>query len=87
MWQAEKTITSPVTLGTACVALTLYGIATILWIYVLRFVPLNRAYPYMALSFPIVTLASYFIFAEKITIGVAAGITLITLGILISWLG
>jgi len=28
------------------VALAIYGVATVMWVWVLRFIPLNAAYPY-----------------------------------------
>lgn len=48
------------------VALAIYGTATILWIYVLRHVPLSQAYPFMALSFVLVPLASWLFFGETL---------------------
>ena len=47
-------------------ALVIYGVATVLWIWVLRFVPLNIAYPVFALAFIIVPVASYYVFKEPL---------------------
>jgi drug/metabolite transporter (DMT)-like permease len=66
------------------VALGIYGVATVLWIFVLKSVPLTRAYPFMALSFLIVPLASIVLFAESVRPLYFAGITLIVAGILLT---
>lgn len=40
------------------------GVGMLLWLIVLKFVPLNRAYPMLSLNFVLVTLASHFWFKE-----------------------
>jgi drug/metabolite transporter (DMT)-like permease len=65
-------------------ALAIYGVATLLWINLLRFVALNKAYSFMALCFIIVPIASHFAFRETITPGYAAGTALIILGLLVA---
>jgi drug/metabolite transporter (DMT)-like permease len=67
----------------AGVAFTVYGGATLLWIYLLRFVELNRAYPFMALSFVILPSLSHWLFDEKLTIGYFIGSVLLINGIII----
>jgi drug/metabolite transporter (DMT)-like permease len=70
-----------VTLGVA--ALTLYGVATLYWVYLLQNAPLSRLYPYMALSFVLVALASWQLFHETITAAHLAGLGLIVAGLMV----
>ena len=71
-------------MGMAFLAFAIYGGATLLWVYLLRFVPLNKAYLFMALSFVFVPLAGYYFLAEKITFGVVIGAFLIISGIAVA---
>ena len=66
------------------VALTLYGITTLAWVWVLQKLELGRAYPIMALAFVLVPIGSYFVFGERFQIQYFIGITLIMAGILIA---
>lgn len=63
---------------------TLYGVATFLWIYVLKLYPLSTAYPIMALGFVIVPICSYFMFNENISINLLIGSVFIIFGIIIA---
>lgn len=45
-------------------ALTVYAVATLGWIYVLRSAPLSVAYPLFALAFLIVPLLSWWLFGD-----------------------
>ena len=65
-------------------ALALYAVATGLWIVLLQSTPLSRAYPYMALSFVLVALASWLFFRESISLGQIAGLALIVGGLLVT---
>src|SRR3546814_16289749 len=47
-------------------ALMLYGSATLLWVLALREVPLSSAYPFTALAFVLVALASAAFFDEEL---------------------
>lgn len=67
----------------ASVAMAIYGLATVLWIVLLQTAPLGRIYPYMALSFVFVALASWLFFHEQITPGHVAGLGLIVAGLLV----
>jgi len=64
-------------------ALAVYGAATLLWIFLLRSVPLGRLYPYMALSFVLVALASWLLLGERVVPGQVAGLGLIVAGLLV----
>jgi len=66
------------------IALVVYGAATMLWIALLRTVPLSRAYVFMAFSFVIVPLASHWLFEEQLSGGMLLGSAMITGGILIA---
>lgn len=65
------------------VALSIYGVATILWIWVLRFIPLNVAYPVFALAFVIVPIAAYFLLNEPIGYHHLIGGALIVVGVVV----
>ena len=64
-------------------ALGLYGGATILWIYVLKFVPLSYAYAFMALTFVFVPLMASFWLGESLTLKFAIGASLIIAGLMV----
>ncbi len=65
-------------------ALVIYGLATILWIYALKLVPLNVAYPFMSLAFVIVPILSYIFLKEVIEYKTLVGTLVIILGLLIT---
>ncbi|MEE9338680.1 MAG: EamA family transporter [Methylococcaceae bacterium] len=65
-------------------ALVIYGVATVLWIYALRLVPLNVAYPMMSLAFVIVPVLSYFFLFEALEYKTLIGTAVIILGLVIS---
>jgi drug/metabolite transporter (DMT)-like permease len=67
----------------AAVAFAIYAGATLLWIYVLRFVDLSRAYPFMALSFAIVPIASAWLFGDKLSVAYFSGVALICAGVVV----
>jgi drug/metabolite transporter (DMT)-like permease len=64
-------------------ALVLYGGATLLWIYLLRFVELSRAYPVMAMSFVIVPIFSSWLFGDRLSGAYLGGVLLITVGVIV----
>ena len=59
-------------------------IATLLWIWFLRLLPLNKAYPIMALAFVIVPLMSFCMLGEKLELNVLVGAVIIFVGVYIS---
>ena len=65
-------------------ALTLYFAATLLWVWVLRDIPLTRAYPFIALGFVLVPLGSMVVFQEPLSLRYALGTLLIIGGIWLS---
>jgi multidrug transporter EmrE-like cation transporter len=76
-------LTKAITAWPIIVGLLLYGVSTILWIYVLRFVELSYAYPLISLGYVLVFLASYFLFNEPIGTMRLAGLILILAGIIL----
>lgn len=75
-----KIITSPFVIF----GLIFYAFSTILWLIALSKCDLNYAYPFAALTFILVMLASYLILHEPIPPTRIAGITLICLGFMFS---
>jgi undecaprenyl phosphate-alpha-L-ara4N flippase subunit ArnE len=63
-----KFLTGLMSSGSFYLALVTYGAATLLWIWVLREVPLSKAYPFTILSFIITPLLSVYFFDEVLSI-------------------
>lgn len=64
-------------------ALAIYGIGTIIWIYLLKSVPLSFAYPFMALTFCLVPLLAWYFLGEPLTLRQAIGTALVMAGLLV----
>jgi drug/metabolite transporter (DMT)-like permease len=62
-------------------ALILYGALTVLWVWILTFTPLSRAYVFVALAFAITPLAGGVLFGEPISVRLVIGIGLIVGGL------
>jgi drug/metabolite transporter (DMT)-like permease len=58
-------------------------LASICWMAALSRMPLSKAYPFTALSFPLILLLSWGLFREPLTAGKIAGTLLICLGIIV----
>lgn len=65
-------------------ALFIYGIATVLWIAVLRHTPLRIAYPFVGLVFLIVPVLSWFWMDEQISLNTIVGGAAILIGVWIA---
>jgi drug/metabolite transporter (DMT)-like permease len=63
--------------------IALLGVSTLVWIWVLRTVPLSAAYPLMALCFIIVPALSYFVLSEPMSWRLAIGSCLIGCGLIV----
>jgi drug/metabolite transporter (DMT)-like permease len=72
------------TAATLFVALALYGITTIAWIWVLQKIELGRVYPLMALAFILVPIGSHFVFGEEFKAQYFLGVALIMAGIIVA---
>ena len=70
--------------GYLIAALIIYGAGTLIWIYLLRSVPLNFAYAFMALTFVLVPILSFFLLEESITVRQLAGAALIICGLILA---
>lgn len=62
-------------------ALVLYGIATVLWVYLLHGLPLSRAYPFIGLVFAFVPLMSWIVFRDALGGRYALGLGLMLAGL------
>ncbi len=65
------------------VALAIYGLATLVWVAVLRHAPLSRIYPIMALSFVLTPLGGMLFLKEPISGTYWIGVALILAGLLV----
>ena len=72
------------TLGLFAAAMVLYGVTTLVWIWVLNRSELGKIYPLMALAFILVPVGSYFIFGERFSTQYFIGVAVIALGILLT---
>lgn len=82
-YQTHGLLTSQ-TLTLFFAAMVLYGLTTLVWIWVLSRSELGRVYPLMALAFVLVPTATYFIFDERFSIPYMIGIGLIVIGIVLT---
>lgn len=73
--------------GWLLAALVLYGAMTLLWIWLLRHVPLYVAYPFMGLAFLIVPVLAWALLGEPLTWQTLAGGGLILAGVTLASLG
>jgi len=62
-------------------AIGLYGLGAMLWVLVLTSVPLSRAYPFIALGFVIVPLASHLVFNEPLGASYWPGVGILLVGL------
>ena len=64
-------------------ALCVYALATIFWLYILQRIPLTLAYPFSALAMVLVPIIAVYLFGEKITWSYWLGVLFIFTGIII----
>ena len=62
-------------------ALVVYAVATALWVYVLRDLPLTVAYPFVALAFAVVPILGWLLLGETLSVRYFVGLILIVAGI------
>jgi drug/metabolite transporter (DMT)-like permease len=55
--------------GIFFVALILYAALTVLWVWILSYTPLSRAYPFLALAFALTPALGCLVFAEPLRYG------------------
>jgi drug/metabolite transporter (DMT)-like permease len=64
-------------------ALALYGGLALLWVWILSFTPLSRAYPFAALAFAATPLLGALVFAEPMSWRLILGIVVILCGLML----
>ena len=64
-------------------AILLYAALAVLWVWVLTFTPLSRAYPFVALAFAVTPLLGVFIFSEPLSSRLIIGIAVVFCGLLL----
>jgi drug/metabolite transporter (DMT)-like permease len=64
-------------------ALVFYAALALLWVWILTFTPLSRAYPFVALAFALTPALGIFLFAEPVSLRLVGGIVLILAGLLL----
>lgn len=62
-------------------AFVLYGLTTLLWVWILRHAPLSLAYPFMAFAFILVPVMSFLILKESVELRTFIGSVLIIIGV------
>lgn len=67
--------------GYLVLAVCLYALATVLWIWILRRIPLNVAYPFTAIAYMLVPIAGFFILKEPLSGRLVFGSLLIVAGV------
>ena len=63
-------------------AFILYGALAVLWVWILTFTPLSRAYPFVALAFALTPLIGAYAFAEPLGARLLVGVACIMVGLL-----
>ena len=64
-------------------ALCVYALATVFWLYLLQRIPLSLAYPFSAFAMVIVPIAAVVLFGERLTWSYWIGVSFIVMGIII----
>ena len=68
--------------GFFAAAVLFYAALAVLWVWILNFTPLSRAYVFVALAFAVTPLLGAVVFAEPISARLVIGIVLIFCGLL-----
>jgi drug/metabolite transporter (DMT)-like permease len=82
-WRDTGELLSLQVVGAFMAAAALYAITSMAWVWVLRHLELGRAYPWMALAFVLVPIASHFMFGERLSTAYGVGAALIVIGIVV----
>jgi drug/metabolite transporter (DMT)-like permease len=69
------------TMGIAAVAFSIYFAASLLWVWLLRTVPLSRAYPFTAATLVLVPLFSVLLLKETVSMSYLLGSALVIAGV------
>ncbi|MDZ8185210.1 MAG: EamA family transporter [Nostoc sp. ChiSLP02] len=60
-----------------------YVFMTLLWLYVLRTVPLSQAFPVLGLMYALIPIASHYLLKEKVVLSQWLGIGIIITGVIL----
>lgn len=61
--------------------LTMYGFATVLWLFILTRVPLSVAYPLQSLAYVFAVFGAFFVFNEPLSMMKITGVLMIMIGV------
>jgi drug/metabolite transporter (DMT)-like permease len=64
-------------------AVVLYAGYAILWVWILSFTPLSRAYPFVALAFALTPILGAMLFGETVSLRLIVGVVFILCGLFI----
>jgi drug/metabolite transporter (DMT)-like permease len=64
-------------------ALVLYAALALLWVWILTFTPLSRAYPFVAIAFALTPLLGGLFFGEPLTLRLLLGLAVVLCGLVI----
>lgn len=65
-------------------AVLFYGLLSIVWVLIVRQLPLSTAYPFVALSFVFTPLFAFFLLNEKLNANYLFGIAMICAGVILT---
>lgn len=85
-WAALRTVGAALdwrTLAPIALALLIYSVGIVNWMYALRHTALSIAYPLTSLSYVGILAGSYYWFGEDLSVARVAGVALIFLGVLL----
>ena len=64
-------------------AIALYAALSVLWVWLLTFTPLSRAYPFVAVSFALTPVLGALVFAEPLSARLLVGIAVVACGLVL----
>ena len=64
-------------------AIVLYAALSVLWVWLLTFTPLSRAYPFVAVAFALTPVLGALVFAEPLSARLLVGIAVIACGLVL----
>jgi len=64
-------------------AIALYSALSVLWVWLLTFTPLSRAYPFVAIAFALTPVLGALVFAEPLSARLLVGIAVIACGLVL----
>ena len=65
------------------IAVLLYALLSVVWVWVLTFVPLSIAYPFVALTFVLTVASGALLFGEPVTVRLMLGGAMIIAGLIV----